>query len=138
MNKWVLIAIGVVGIGTVLFFVSNQNTTKNAQPTPTTATEQPKTTGKEEKTSTESTVTYTEDGFSPETLTVKSGTTVTFKNESGKQMWVASNPHPIHTDHSAFDQKTTGDTYTFTFEEKDEYKYHNHLSPFKGGKIVVE
>lgn len=84
---------------------------------------------------------YSDTGFSPKSLTIKPNATVTFKNESGKSMWVASNPHPIHSDYSAFDAKRgykKEESYQFTFTEAGEYIYHNHLSPNDEGTITVE
>lgn len=86
-------------------------------------------------------VTYRESGFSPATLRVKVGTTVVFKNEESEPMWVASNPHPIHTDYPGFDAKrgyAQGESYSFTFTKPGSWKYHNHLGPSEGGTIIVE
>jgi len=83
-------------------------------------------------------VTYTRDGFSPRISTIKAGAEVTFYNKSGEPMWVASNPHPVHSDYSTFDQLQIGDSYTFIFKEPGTYNYHNHLSPRIGGKIIVK
>src|SRR5690242_16140607 len=47
-------------------------------------------------TSMSATVTMTASGFSPATVTIGKGGTVTFVNQSGEDMWVASNPHPVH------------------------------------------
>ena len=90
---------------------------------------------------TENTVVYSDSGFSPKSLNVKLGTTITFKNESSKSMWVASNPHPIHTDYSDFDAKRgykKGESYQFTFTEAKEYSYHDHLNSGNEGTIKVE
>lgn len=89
----------------------------------------------------ENVVTYSETGFSPSILRVKAGTIVVFKNGESEAMWVASNPHPIHTDYSGFDAKrgyANGESYSFTFAKPGTWKYHNHLNPGEGGTIVVE
>lgn len=86
-------------------------------------------------------VTYTDSGFSPNNLTVKNGQTVTFKNESSSEMWVASAPHPTHTDYPEFDAKKSyanGQSYTFTFTKAGTWKYHNHKNPSKFGSVTVE
>lgn len=86
-------------------------------------------------------VSYTKTGFSPATLTVKSGTTVVFSNNSGKPMWVASTPHPVHTDLPGFDQLKSvgrGGSYSFTFSKAGSWKYHNHVAPGERGVVVVE
>ena len=56
-------------------------------------------------------------------------------------LWVASNPHPIHTDYSDFDAKrgyAKGERYSFTFFKQGTWKYHNHLNSGESGVIVVE
>ena len=86
-------------------------------------------------------VSYTDEGFTPAVLTVKTGTTVTFKNDSGELMWVASNPHPTHTGYAAFDADvgmTQGGIYTFTFNSIGTFGYHNHLNPSRAGTIIVQ
>lgn len=98
-------------------------------------------------------VVYTAQGFSPASITVHQGDTVRFVNESGSGMWVASAAHPTHTAYAgtslsahcgsgsandAFDQCTTGDAYSFTFDKVGTWKYHNHVSPSRTGAIVVE
>ena len=90
---------------------------------------------------TQNTVTYTDSGFSPSTLTIKKGETATFKNMTSGSMWVASSPHPAHTDYPEFDAKrgiAPGETYEFTFTKTGSWKYHNHVNLGKYGTIVVQ
>lgn len=87
------------------------------------------------------TVNYTSNGFSPDPVTIKVGDTVTFVNQNGGGMWVASGPHPVHTDYPEFDEKkavSTGGSYEFTFTKVGSWSYHNHLSPSKRGTVIVE
>lgn len=88
------------------------------------------------------TVTYTDSGFSPKTLIVAKGGTVTFINRSSQNMWVASDPHPTHTGYPAFDQKKSvanGAVYTFIFDKTGSWNYHNHVSsPQHNGTIIVQ
>lgn len=94
-------------------------------------------------------VTYTDSGFSPRTLAVPKGGTVIFKNSASDDMRVASNPHPIHNDYpvaggcisSAFDSCkgiAPGQSWSFTFDIRGSWGYHNHLDPGEGGTIVVQ
>lgn len=97
-------------------------------------------------------VTYTNDGFSPQTVTVNVGDTVRFENESSGGMWVGSDVHPTHskydgtsrTQHCAdggsdsFDQCGVGDVYEFTFDKTGSFGYHNHVNSSDNGTIVVE
>lgn len=87
------------------------------------------------------TVTYTNDGFSPAELTVKAGTTVTFTNQSDAKMWVASANHPSHLLYPEFDEKMSvakGGSYSFTFTKVGTHPYHNHILLGKYGKVIVE
>ncbi|MEK7513019.1 MAG: hypothetical protein AAB601_02360 [Patescibacteria group bacterium] len=85
-------------------------------------------------------VRYTENGFSPNSLLVMRGDTVRFVNESSHLLWVASAPHPTHTNYPAFDARRAyapGEVYSFTFTETGEWKYHNHRNVSFGGSISV-
>ncbi|PIR70102.1 MAG: hypothetical protein COU46_03285 [Candidatus Niyogibacteria bacterium CG10_big_fil_rev_8_21_14_0_10_42_19] len=97
----------------------------------------------------ENVVTYTNSGYSPSTLTIKKGETVTFKNQSSQSMWVASAVHPTHREYpttggclgSTFDACAgiqPGNSWSFKFDISGTWKYHNHLSPSDTGAIVVE
>jgi plastocyanin len=86
-------------------------------------------------------ITYTDTGFSPSSLTIKNGQTVAFKNESAGDMWVASAPHPTHTDYPEFDAKKaykSGESYSFTFNKVGTWKFHNHAKPTNFGSVTVE
>ncbi|MBI2267886.1 MAG: hypothetical protein HYU80_00355 [Candidatus Blackburnbacteria bacterium] len=87
------------------------------------------------------TVEYSGQGFSPNSIVVKSGTVVTWVNKGSDAMWVASNPHPVHTNLSGLDAlKGTpiGGSYSYTFTKVGKWEYHNHLAPSKTGEVVVE
>ena len=97
------------------------------------------------------TVNYDAKGFTPNSIEIKVGDTVDFKNiggilkkippESAEKMWVASNPHPSHTDYPEFDAKKNyknDETYSFTFTKAGTWGYHNHLDPGKTGIVIVK
>ena len=88
----------------------------------------------------EADVTLTENGFEPQTITVKVGEKIVWTNKSGSTATVHSNPHPIHTDYKPlnlgkFDE---GGTLEFTPTEAGTYHYHDHLHPNRTGTVVVE
>jgi plastocyanin len=86
------------------------------------------------------TVSFTSKGFSPTSLTIKKGQTVTFVNNSAGQMWVSANPFPSGADYPAFNEKNgaaAGASWSFTFDKTGTWFYHNHFSPAQGAKIVV-
>ena len=98
------------------------------------------------------TVTYTDTGFSPKTITIKRGDAVNFVNQSSGDMWVASAMHPTHIVYSgttlnehcpdpendSFDQCVAGDSFSFTFDKVGTWNYHDHLGPTNFGTVVVE
>jgi plastocyanin len=103
----------------------------------------------------ENVVTYTNSGYSPSTLTIKKGETVTFKNQSSFSMWPASDMHPTHrvysgtslsehcpdTTGTAFDAckgYLPGESWSFTFNKVGTWNYHDHLNPGNTGTIIVE
>ena len=101
-------------------------------PTPTTTTTE---------TIEENTIAYTDSGFSPNSITVKPGTTVTFVNESSTDMWVASALHPTHLELPGFDQlkgEEKGATYSFTFEDVGTWGFHDHLNFKAVGQVIVQ
>lgn len=94
------------------------------------------------------TVFYTDSGFQPEKLVIERGETVTWFDRSPNPMWVASDFHPSHTRYdgtslgqhcpgSSFDQCSTGKRFSFTFEKKGSWGYHNHELAGHTGTIVV-
>jgi plastocyanin len=71
--------------------------------------------------------------FSPMMLTVKAGTTVTWKNLDGEPHTVVS-PDGVFRSH-ALDQ---GDTFTFKFDSPGTYKYICSIHPRMMAAIVVQ
>mgnify|MGYP003394813318 CR=1 FL=1 len=146
----VIVAVVLVG-GYFLFKGTSQSTpsapqTSNQQIVPQSSNQQPTS---QAPASAQNVVTYTDSGFSPSTLTVKKGDTVTFKNTASDDMWVASNPHPIHNGYptkggcvsSTFDSCKNiapGASWFFKFDLVGSWGYHNHLNPGEGGTVVVE
>ena len=71
--------------------------------------------------------------FTPQRLTVKAGTTVTWVNEDDI-------PHTVAATEKAFKSKAldTEDKYAFTFTTAGTYAYFCSLHPHMTGTIVVE
>lgn len=87
------------------------------------------------------TISMDETGFTPKTVTVEAGTTVTFVNNGQAPHWPASALHPTHQVLPGFDALrglATGETYSFTFEKVGSWNYHDHLNPKLFGTVVVE
>ena len=104
----------------------------------------------------DATVTLTDAGFTPSTVTVNVGDTVRFVNQSPRGMWVGSDEHPTHTDydgtttreHCADGVNTTGtfdqcgassgsSSWDYTFEKAGTFGYHNHVGASNTGTVVV-
>lgn len=101
------------------------------------------------------TVEMSSSGFSPDSLTVKAGDTVTFLAVDGSNRWPASAFHPTHTaypgsniqkcgsgeEESIFDScggVPDGQSWSFRFDERGSWNYHDHEDSKVFGKIIVE
>ena len=87
-----------------------------------------------------STVTIENFAFSPSTITVKVGATVTWLNKDSAPHQIASNPHPAHTDLPGLFSGilSNGQSYSFTFNQTGAFGYHCHVHPSMTGTVVVE
>lgn len=136
--QWIAIyaVIGLIIYGLIYYFVI-------AKPrvAPVVA---PSTTSSEATSSTTETVqdqvTLTANGFSPATLTVKTGTKVTWTNQGGSGATVSSDPHPIHTNYAPLNLGNfpDGGKLSLTFEKPGTYGYHNHLNPSQTATVIVQ
>lgn len=143
MNKtvWVVLALAVLGGFGMFFYNQSNQTSTTLVNQPAVQTQTPSSSESAITPVSDNVVTYADSGFSPASLTVKAGDTVTFKNDSSKMMWVASTPHPTHTDLPGFDGLkgiANGETYSYTFAKMGTWKFHNHLFPKDGGSIIVQ
>lgn len=100
------------------------------------------------------TVLYGPNGFAPSTITINQGDTVTFTNNGGDEMWVASAPHPTHQGYDGttkdqhcaagysgpapFDQCAAGTTFSFKFDKVGTWAYHNHGNSRDFGTVIVQ
>jgi plastocyanin len=150
MKRSTLVTIIIIGLililgGMLLARRGAGDTTTNpsSTPTPTLKTTISPTASSESSVSPSSpsiTILYANTGFSPVTTTVKSGTTVVFKNNSSAVIQVDSNPHPQHTDNTELNIGTInpGDSRSVTLSKTGTWKFHNHLNPANQGTVIVE
>ncbi len=150
VGQWIVIyvIIGAIIYGLVYFFFSAKkggyNYNQTGQPQQQITTQQPTSGSQAAPTSTstnqQNTVTLTQDGFSPATLTVKAGETVTWVNKSGTDATVHSGPHPIHTSYPPLNlgSFSNGGTLSLRFDKPGTYSYHNHLNSSQNGTIIVQ
>lgn len=119
-----------------------------AKKTTTTATAPKTTTATAPKTSVTPTLTkdgsylvsYTASGFSPRTITIKSGKSVHFVNNSNKAMSLTSTDVDNQT-HLEFNQGKTvgqGGVYDFTFMSAGTWGYMNRNNQADRGTIIVQ
>jgi plastocyanin len=102
------------------------------------------------------TIAYTDQGFSPDSVTIAEGETVAWVNQSSENLWVASDPHPLHdgydgttrSEHCAagyqgplpFDSCTMikpGESWSFAFTQAGTWGYHNHADDDMRGSVTV-
>ena len=100
-------------------------------------------------------VIYTDSGYNPKELKIKLGETVVWKNQSSFGLWTASAIHPSHTIYSgtsldehcpdpqntSFDQCKSGQpgqSWSFKFDKKGTWRYHNHVRASDFGTIIVD
>ena len=135
MKKTMAIVIAVVvvvgGLGAWLL-TRKSSSTKNTEQT---ATTQQSSTLTSDQTASTNTVDIKDFAFSPSTLTVKAGTTVTWTNKD-------SMPHTVTEDDGlegpASGNLTTNQTYSFTFSKAGTYHYHCALHSSMTATVVVE
>lgn len=146
-----IVIVGFVGLGYALLSNNTKRQTRvetNSTPSQT-STEQPQPVVPKVETVT---VTYTDNGFSPQSVKIAKGSTINFVNKSSMPLWVASDPHPGHTDYPEFDvvygrdkYPGMGEDFSFTFEKVGTWKYHSHTASgdatgtgIHPGVIIVE
>lgn len=154
MKKILLIIVGLVVVLGSWMFLKNKEEVAINTPTPSVS---PEPTTSPSPDISKNVVTYTDSGYKPNTITIKKGETVVWKNESSSQMWTASAIHPTHkaypgTDISLCGAQTliaismfdscagvvSGQSWSFKFDNVGIWGYHNHLNSSKFGKVVVE
>jgi len=85
-------------------------------------------------------IVITPKGFEPSEIAVFLGDEVVFINKSGQDAWPASDFHPSHSIYPEFDTKMVlkdGDSWTFKFNQRGVWNFHDHLSSFNRGTIYV-
>jgi plastocyanin len=87
----------------------------------------------------EVTITLNKNGFTPSQVTIKTGTAVRWKNESGSQETVNSDNYPTNQLHRElnFGVFTNDSTVVHTFTKPGTYSYHNQFHHEQEGKVIV-
>jgi|SRR6185437_5340242 len=169
MKKFIIILIIIVAIGIGVYYLTDHKTEAPAEqpttqdqssnsiieppvtaPTTTQSNNQPSanstsSANQESQTPDGGTIQVVEvdfDGtqFTPKTVNIHANDWVFFKNTRNTGFWVASDPHPTHTDYPGFDALKTiapGGEYKFQFTKVGSWGYHDHLDPSITGTVVV-
>ncbi len=144
MNKIVLAVVAVIIIAVGVLLLSNKS---NTQPTQTTQSVATPTQAVSQTASPsgvmmekQKTITLTANGFDPQVLTIKAGTTITWVNKSGQPGTVNSDPHPTHTlwPFLNIGMIADGSSGSATFDKAGTYTYHNHLNVAQTGTVIVQ
>lgn len=145
-SVWIVLAIIVVlVVGIWVFAATKDKDTANDSSNNTTGSSSEQSTSQEESNNndvalSEVTVTYTDTGFQPESVTLAVGGQVMVKNESSETLAFRSDPHPVHTENDELNIEdiAPGGTGSFTVSKKGTWGFHNHLDPDRSGVIVAE
>jgi len=125
----IILAIIVLTIIAVYLAISGQKETTKTSEEKTIKQELPK----------EVTVILGKGGFKPSNITVKTGTAVRWKNESGERQTVNSDDYPTNQLHKElnFGIFEDGSSVVYIFEKPGKYGYHNQLKPEQKGVVIV-
>lgn len=85
-------------------------------------------------------VKITASGFNPQSITIKTGDSVTWENDDSADHTVNSAPHPTHTAYPPLNLGLIkpGDSKSLAFPTAGTYKYHDHLNPSLTGSVTVQ
>lgn len=85
-------------------------------------------------------VNVTENGFEPQTITIKPGTQVIWRNISNSIATVNSDPYPVNNSYPPLNlgHFNNKQTVVLIFQKNGTYTYHNHLKPNQTGKVIVQ
>ena len=89
---------------------------------------------------TEPTIAITSQGFVPASITVKTGDTVQWLNQTDTVRKVGSNPFPARTDLPSLYSATPiqpGGSYEYTFTKSGSWGYNDPTHPTSGGTVIV-
>lgn len=91
-------------------------------------------------TNTSITIVYTNSGFSPNSYTVKAGSTVKVENKSSSSLQFSSADHPTHREETELNLAAVepGGSITFTPTKTGTWGFHDHLNASNTGTLIVE
>jgi plastocyanin len=113
------------------------DTTSTSQQTPASSDTEPT---NDEEQAVAATITYTDSGFEPSSLTVKSGDAIRVENKSSRSLSFNSDDHPSHTEQGELNvgNVSPGSSRVFTVTTKGTWGFHNHDNASHTGSLRVE
>lgn len=87
------------------------------------------------------TMNYTNNGFQPSFIAIRVGDIVKFRNDADTALWVASNPHPTHSEYPELDMHASmskGGEFSFKFDRTGTWGFHNHLRTSHQAVVSVD
>lgn len=146
-KQWFMVILVILVLAVVVYFALNKENLFNGDKN---------TTQNQSVVIPEKNVVYmTSSGFKPNLMIVKVGDTVTWYNNDTVEHWIASNPHLTHAAYpgshidkcgtseeaSIFDSCkgiAPGKTYSFTFNSRGKWNYHDHLDSGYISQVSVQ
>lgn len=85
-------------------------------------------------------ISVTDNGFVPQKLVIKKGSTVTWTNNTKSAINISSDPYPLNNAYPPLNlgNFNSGESLSLTFDKTGTYSYHNHIIPPQKGTIVVQ
>lgn len=129
-----IVALVVIGSGAYLATRNSSDTNSSAQNQTTNTTPSSTSSSSESSTATANTVEIKDMAFTPASITVKKGTTVTWTNKDGVEHDV------VETDGKTgpkSDLLANGKSYSFTYDTVGTFAYHCSVHPSMTGTVIV-
>ena len=139
-----VVVIAIIGVGYLLIKGYSKEPTVSVVDKQTATSSVTPSAGVGEQSKSSTTITYNSSGFSPSNVTIKTGGTITWVNDSDSEIQIGANPHPIHTGNKEMSgggfvlTLASGEQAAVTITKTGSHGYHNHLNSSQGGSITVE
>lgn len=139
---WVIVLLILVAAGGAwAYFATKPSETAGDAKTDTSTNNESNTPPVNDETGQETaaTITATDDGFTPDTVTIKKGQSIKVVNNSSSSIEFSSADHPTHLQDPELNMSelAPGESGTITPENVGTHGYHDHLHATHTGKIVV-
>lgn len=142
MKKFILIFLLIIALlgGYGLLKYSKNNNLNNKNFTPNKINLKPTITSLPTPTPKPQIISVTDNGFIPQEITIKAGSTVTWINNASGAVNISSDPYPLNNAYPPLNlgNFNKGEDLSLTFNKTGKYYYHNHIIPPQKGVIIVQ